>query len=235
VNTSGAANTASGAYALQANTTGLNNTAAGYNALFNNKTGSNNIALGYQAGQAVLLSSNIDIGNPGFGTDANTIRMGTSQTQTYLAGVFGVTSASGVPLYVNSSGQLGTLTSSARFKDHIQPMNDASEALYSLQPVTFKYKSDIDPLGIPQFGLVAEQVGQVDPDLVARDAKGAIYTVRYEAVNAMLLNEFLKQHRKVEEQNRELETLKEKAAHVDDLEKRLDQLQAAVNGLIRSK
>jgi hypothetical protein len=97
------------------------------------------------------------------------------------------------------NGQLGTVTSSKRFKDAIKPMAEASEALLNLEPVTFRYKKDLDPAGIPQFGLVAEDVAKVDPELVARDEEGKPYTVRYEAVNAMLLNEFLKEHRKVEE------------------------------------
>jgi Chaperone of endosialidase len=97
---------------------------------------------------------------------------------------------------INSSGQLGTVLSSARFKEAIKPMDKASEAILSLQPVTFRYKQELDPEGIPQFGLVAEQVEKVNPDLVARDADGKVNTVRYEAVNAMLLNEFLKEHRK---------------------------------------
>jgi Chaperone of endosialidase len=101
---------------------------------------------------------------------------------------------------VNSSGKLGVTTSSARFKDNIKPMDKASEAILALKPVTFQYKKELDPDGIPQFGLVAEQVEKVNPDLVMRDAQGKVYTVRYEAVNAMLLNEFLKEHRKNEEQ-----------------------------------
>lgn len=99
---------------------------------------------------------------------------------------------------VDSSGQLGTLTSSARFKEAIQPMDEASGAILTLQPVTFRYKKELDPEGIPQFGLVAEEVAKVNPDLVARDEQGQPYTVRYEALNAMLLNEFLKEHHKVE-------------------------------------
>jgi len=104
-----------------------------------------------------------------------------------------------VAVFVNSSGKLGTVTSSARFKQDIHSMDGASEAVLALQPVTFRYKQEIDPKGIPQFGLVAEQVEKVNPDLVARDAEGKAYSVRYEAVNAMLLNEFLKEHRKVQQ------------------------------------
>src|SRR5438046_134085 len=116
---------------------------------------------------------------------------------TYVAGISGVTVAGGIGVIVDSNGHLGTSTSSARYKEAIQPMNKASEAILSLKPVTFRYKKELDPKAIPQFGLVAEQVEKVDPDLVARDENGKPYSVRYEAVNAMLLNEFLKEHRTV--------------------------------------
>ena len=108
---------------------------------------------------------------------------------------------------VGADGHLGTLTSSARFKEAIQPMGDASEAIYALKPVTFCYKKELDPQGTPQFGLIAEQVEKVNPDLVARDADGKVYSVRYQAVNAMLLNEFLKHHGKVEAQEEALTQL----------------------------
>src|SRR5207253_8920894 len=101
---------------------------------------------------------------------------------------------------INPNGKLGTVVSSARFKEAIKPMDTASEAILALQPVAFRYKHELDPDGIPQFGLVAEQVEKVNPDLVVRDEQGKVYSVRYEAVNAMLLNEFLKEHRRVEEQ-----------------------------------
>jgi endosialidase-like protein len=113
--------------------------------------------------------------------------------------------ASGATVIVGSDGRLGTINSSARFKDEIKPMDTASEAVLALKPVTFRYKKELDPEGIPQFGLVAEQVEKVNPDLVARDDGGKVYTVRYEAVNAMLLNEFLKEHHQVQEQGRKLE------------------------------
>src|SRR5205814_765364 len=106
----------------------------------------------------------------------------------------------GAAVKVNAAGQLGTAPSAERFKDAIKPMDEASEVILGLKPVTFHYKKELDPEGIPQFGLIAEQVEKVNRDLVARDDQGKIYTVRYEAVNAMLLNEFLKEHRKVEEQ-----------------------------------
>ena len=116
--------------------------------------------------------------------------------------------AGGVGVIVDTNGQLGTVVSSARFKEAIKPMDKASEAILALKPVTFRYKQELDPDGIPQFGLVAEQVEKVNPDLVARDEEGKPYTVRYEAVNAMLLNEFLKEHRKVEEQQSTIAELK---------------------------
>jgi hypothetical protein len=200
-NTSGDDNTASGVDALLSNTTGNNNTADGYLALENN-TGSNNIALGFQAGlNRTTGSNNIDIGNKGAAGKSNIIRIGTSGTQknAYIAGVSGVTVAGGVGVIIDTDGHLGTVVSSERFKDKIKPMDKASEAILALKPVTFRYKHELDPDGIPQFGLVAEQVEKVNPDLVARDEQGKPYTVRYEAVNAMLLNEFLKEHRKVEE------------------------------------
>ena len=147
----------------------------------------------------------------GVAAESNTIRLGTVGTQqaTYIAGISGKTVAGGVSVMIDSNGHLGTITSSQRYKDNIQPMAKASEAILSLQPVTFRYKKELDPQGIPQFGLLAEQVAKVDSDLVARDQEGKPYTVRYEAVNAMLLNEFLKEHRKVEAQahaNKEQDT-----------------------------
>src|SRR5204862_5464893 len=120
------------------------------------------------------------------------------------AGIYNV-AVSGLSVVVGSGGQLGTSTSSARFKDNIKPMDKASEAILSLQPVSFHYKKELDPKAIPQFGLVAEQVDNVNPDLVARDEQGKPYSVRYEAVNAMLLNEFLKEHRKVQDLKKEVE------------------------------
>jgi trimeric autotransporter adhesin len=120
---------------------------------------------------------------------------------TYIAGISGATVPTGVAVIIDTDGHLGTSTSSAHFKESIKPMDKASEAILALHPVTFRYKHELDPNGIPQFGLVAEDVEKVNPDLVARDEQGKPYTVRYEAVNAMLLNEFLKAHRKMEEQD----------------------------------
>ncbi len=202
-NTVGAANTATGYAALADTTDGGSNTAVGNRSLVRNTRGSNNIALGSSAGFFLTTgNNNIDIGNGGNAGESNTIRIGdrTLQKNTYIAGISGRTVAGGVGVLIDSQGHLGTNTSSARFKEKIQPMEKASEAILSLEPVTFRYKKELDPKGIPQFGLVAEQVEKVNPDLVARDDDGKPYTVRYEAVNAMLLNEFIKEHRKVEEQ-----------------------------------
>src|SRR6266436_4719622 len=205
--TTGFQNTAAGVNALVFNTTGHDNTADGFQALFNNTTGSSNIALGSNAGLNLTTgSNNIHIGNVGVAGESRHIRIGTTgtQTKTFIAGISGATVPGGVGVNVGTNGQLGTVVSSERFKDEIEPMDKASESLFSLQPVTFRYKKELDPEGIPQFGLVAEEVERVNPDLVARDEQGKPYTVRYDAVNAMLLNEFLKQHRKVEEQSREI-------------------------------
>jgi hypothetical protein len=199
-NETGAGNTATGPNALFKNTTGFNNTANGVGALGGNTTGNSNVALGIGAGGALTTgSNNIDIGNAGVAAEANTIRIGKpgTQTATFIAGISGKTASGGVAVYVNANGKLGTTVSSARFKEAIKPMDKASEAIHALKPVTFRYKQELDPESIPQFGLVAEEVEKVNPDLVARDAEGEVYTVRYEAVNAMLLNEFLKEHRKV--------------------------------------
>jgi hypothetical protein len=209
-NSSGSNNTANGFAALGSNTSASNNTANGFKALFQNTTGNNNIALGYLGGFNLTTgSNNIDIGNNGVAGEANTIRIGTVGTQnaTFVAGISG-TAVAGNSVVVNSNGQLGTTGSSERFKEEIKPMDQASEAILALRPVTFRYKHEIDPEGITQFGLVAEEVQKVDPDLVARDGQGKVYTVRYEAVNAMLLNEFLKEHRKVQEQEETITELR---------------------------
>jgi uncharacterized protein YeeX (DUF496 family) len=131
----------------------------------------------------------------------------------------------GTPVFINANGQLGTTPSSARFKDEIKPMDKASEAILALKPVTFRYKKELDPDGIRQFGLVAEDVAKVNPDLVIRDTEGKVYTVRYEAVNAMLLNEFLKEHRTIEEQKAIIAQLKQ------DFQSRLAEQQKQIQAL----
>jgi len=233
-NTTGTENTANGFAALLENTTGASNTAEGMDALENNTTGSNNISVGDEAGSALTTgNNNIDIGSAGASAEANTIRLGTQGTQTaaYVAGIFGATATSGAPVYVTSTGHLGTLTSSAKFKRNIQDMGDASDALLALRPVTFQYKPEIDPAGTPQFGLIAEEVEKVNPDLVIHDANHQIYTVRYEAVNAMLLNEFQKQHQTIAEQQatiaKQQRALAAQKALLEKLAARLDAVEEA--------
>jgi uncharacterized coiled-coil protein SlyX len=190
--------------------------------------------LGYLAGQNLTTgSNNIDIGNFGVTGEAGKIRIGTAATQTatFIAGIHGA-AVTGSAVVVNSSGQLGVAPSSARFKEAIKPMDQASEAVLALKPVTFRYKHEIDPKGIPQFGLVAEDVEKVNPDLVARDAEGKVFTVRYEAVNAMLLNEFLKEHKEVEGQEATITQVKSTAAKQEaTIAKQQKQIEALTTGL----
>src|SRR5262249_13984689 len=187
-------NDAFGYKALGNNTTGFLNTAFGDLALSNNTTGAFNVALGAVAGStATTGSNNIYIG---FGINGVAGENGAC----YIGSVFNATSAGGTPVFINGSGKLGTITSSARFKEGIKPMNAASETLFALRPVIFHYKKELDPAETSQFGLVAEEVEKVEPALVVRDKEGKPYTIRYDQVNAMLLNEFLKEHRKVEKQ-----------------------------------
>jgi hypothetical protein len=191
-NTIGEQSVANGAFALFSNTTGTSNTAIGYAALNENTTGNFNVALGNSAGLLASGSNNVYIGTGMMGVPGES-------NACYIASIFGQTSIAGVPVLINSDNKLGTTISSKRFKEDIKPMDKASEVLLALEPVTFRYKSEIDPHGISQFGLVAEDVEKVNPDLVVRDKKGKPYTVRYDQVNAMLLNEFLKEYRKVEQ------------------------------------
>ncbi len=201
VGTTGSRNTATGRTALNFNT-GDRNTADGHDALYSNTTGNDNIAVGNFAGFNLDTGdNNIDIGNQGVAGESNSIRIGDTalQTATFIAGIRGTTTGNGdaITVVIDSAGQLGTMSSSQRFKKEIKPMDQASEAILALRPVTFHYKNDTKETA--QFGLVAEEVAKVNPDLVVRDAKGEVYTVRYEAVNAMLLNEFLKEHHQVQD------------------------------------
>jgi len=226
-NTTGGGNTASGYQALLNNTTGNSNTAIGGGALFNNTTGSVNVAVGdFAGGNLTTGDVNIDILNPGVAGETNTIRIGVTQTQTFIAGISGQTASGGAAVFVNSDGKLGTFNSSARFKDEIKPMGKASEAILGLKPVSFRYKKEIDPQRIPQFGLVAEEVEKVNPDLIIRDPKGKPHTVRYEQINAMLLNEFLKEHRKVQDLEKGMAAvtaqLKEQAAQIQKVSAHLE-------------
>jgi Chaperone of endosialidase len=232
--TTGGSNTADGYQALYFNTTGSFNTANGYQALYHNTTGVNNVTLGYQAGINLTTgNNNIDIGNIGLAAEASTIRIGAAnQTRAFIAGIRGKTTANAnaVPVVIDSAGQLGTVSSSRRFKHEIKPMDQTSEAILGLKPVTFHYKTD--NTGTPQFGLIAEDVAKVSPDLVVRDDDGEIYTVRYEAVNAMLLNEFLKEHREVQEQKATITQLKSSASKQEaTIAKQQKQIEALATGL----
>ena len=218
-NTEGESNDAFGHLALENNVDGIWNNAFGYSALVSNISGSFNTAIGDSAGFDVDGSNNICIGAEVFGTagESNAIHIGDSAdpsfltTSCFIGGIFGVTTGgAAVPVVVDANGQLGTVSSSARFKHDIKPMDKASEAILSLKPVTFHYKSD--KTSTSQFGLIAEEVAAVNPDLVVRDKKGEINTVRYEAVNAMLLNEFLKEYQKVAEQQATIAELKSTVA-----------------------
>src|SRR5438477_593307 len=215
----GSDNTAVGNGALSSNTTAGGNTAIGGDALASNTTGNSNVALGVAAGFNATTGSNnvyIGIGTQGVAGESNAC---------YIASIFGQTSASGAAVSINSSGKLGTITSSRRFKDEIKPMGNASAALFALKPVTFRYNRDIDPTGTSQLGLVAEDVEKVNSDLIVRDKEGKPYSVRYDQVNAMLLNEFLKEHRRVEQQGHKIQ---EQDATIAQLKSGMDTLTATV-------
>ena len=247
------ANTAIGWSSMASLTTGGGDTALGNSALVNSTTAYLNIVVGDCAGQNLTTGNgNIYISDPGVSTESNIIRIGnvvawtdiygfahSAHTATYVAGIANAT-VTGSPVYIDTTtGQLGLLSSSKRFKDGIEPMGNASEALLSLRPVTFRYKKNIDPKSAPQFGLVAEEVEKVNPDLVARDKDGKPYTVRYDAVNAMLLNEFLKEHSTVQELKKEIATLtatvKEQAAQIHRVSAQLAAASPSRGGLEASK
>ena len=225
-NTTGNHNTADGDNALVHNTTGILNTAVGGHALDQNITGSSNVALGFQAGFNITGNGNVCIGQ-------NIVGLAGESNVTRIGNIGSTAQANGVFVTVGAGGKLGFQVSSRRYKDDIKPMDKASEALFALKPVSFRYKREIDPARSPDFGLIAEDVATVNPDLVARDEEGKIVTVRYQAVNAMLLNEFLKEHRKVEEQEKTIAelksgmtvlaaTVKEQAAQIQKVSARLD-------------
>jgi hypothetical protein len=206
----GSNNTALGYFALMNDTTGANNTVMGANALIGNSSGSNNIALGSSAGVNLHTeSNNIDVGNAGVAGDSGFIRIGTTgtHTATFVAGIRGVAITGAQQVGINGNGQLGIRASSARFKEAINSMDKSSEAILALRPVRFRYKKELDPKGAPQFGLIAEEVAKVNPDLVVADDQGKPFTVRYDEINAMLLNEFLKEHREVQELRKQVEAL----------------------------
>jgi hypothetical protein len=198
--TTGNHNTANGDSALESNTIGNDNTADGAHSLTSNTTGSGNTVLGFNAGNSITTANNvIVIGENVAGANVS--------NSTFIGNIFGATSIGGVGVFVDSSGKLGTGTSSRRFKEGIKSMDQTSELIFALKPVTFRYKKEIDPAGASQFGLVAEDVEKVNPDLVVRDKEGKPYSVRYDQVNAMLLNEFLKEHREFVQEQRKVEQL----------------------------
>jgi len=250
LNSSGTINTANGAFALLFNTTGFANTAIGYQAIFNNPTGIYNTAIGDRAllndigeggntavGERALSSATTGVGNIAVGmlaggnvtTASNVICLWSSgvnvSNSCFINQVRGVTTTqnNALPVLIDANGQMGTQSSSVRFKKEIKTMEKASESILSLRPVTFHYKSD--KTNRPEFGLIAEEVAKTNPDLVVRDAAGEIYTVRYDAVNAMLLNEFLKEHRKNEQQESKIEQQETKIARQ---EKQIEELTAGL-------
>jgi uncharacterized coiled-coil protein SlyX len=219
-NIDGDSNNAVGFHALGSNVDGSFNNVMGFDAMADNVSGAGNVAIGDSAGTGVEGDFNIYIGafagpdpSPAPVNESETIRIGdVFNTACFIGGIWGQTASGGLAVFIDGNGKLGTVTSSARFKDDIKPMGKASEALFSLKPVTFRYKKEIDSKGIPQFGLVAEDVEAFNPDLVVRDQEGKPYSVRYDMVNAMLLNEFLKEHCRVEEQQGTIGQLKSNAA-----------------------
>ncbi len=235
-NTTGSFNSSFGAESLRNNLAGGDNAAFGVNTLTNSTgnfnsafgmealaslaSGNHNVALGFNAGFSLTSgSNNIYIGNDDATSESNTIRVGnTTHTATFIAAISGKTSASGIAVLINSSGQLGTTTSSRRFKQDIVDLGDESDVLLKLRPVAFLYKPEYDPDRIRQYGLVAEEVAQMAPGLVVFDKEGRPETVRYHLVNAMLLNEVQKQHRVNEEQGRRIE---EQRGQIRDLTERL--------------
>jgi hypothetical protein len=204
----------------------------GFDALSDDTTGSGNVALGDSAGQDVMTANNvICIGTGVAGADVS--------NSCYIGSIFGQTSSGGAAVFINSAGKLGTIMSSQRFKEKIKPMDHASEALFALKPVTFRYKKEIDAAGTSQFGLVAEEVEKVNADLVVRDKEGKPCSVRYDQVNAMLLNEFLKEHKKTEKLEATvaslIATVKEQAAQIQKVSAQLAVASPSGGGLEAGK
>ena len=220
-NVTGESNTAIGQQAMQANISGSDNIAVGFEALVDNTNGSHNIALGDGAGVNVVTADRvICIGAVGEDTS----------NSCYIGQIFNANCIGGSAVFIDANNKLGTITSSKRFKEEIKPMEQASEALFALKPVTFRYKKQIDPSRLSQFGLVAEDVEKVNPELIVRDKQGKPYSVRYDQVNAMLLNEFLKEHKKVEKLEAALEAVNKR---LTEHEKKIDKVSTRVrlNGL----
>ena len=231
-NTTGGNNTATGKNALDANTTGNNNTAVGKNALTGNTGGNGNIAVGFGAGDNLTTgSNNIDIGNEGLAGESNVIRIGTNgtQTRTVIAGVSDSHVFVGSPVLVNANGRLGVAVSSARYKRDIRDMGEASERLMKLRPVTFRYKED--PAGTVQYGLVAEEVARVYPELVTYGDDGKPLSVAYHLLPAMLLNEMQKQVRENRRKDAEIAALKEQVESLQKEKTQIDWLTARLSAL----
>jgi hypothetical protein len=231
-NTTGHFNTAVGMLSLFNNTTGLNNTAIGDGALFNNSTGHFNTAFGVDALRQSMSGFNTAVGaNAGVNViNADRVicigAVGANTSNSCFIGNIWQQPGGSQAVYVNSFGKLGAQVSSARFKDEIKSINQASEAIHRLRPVSFRYKAQVEPTHAVGFGLIAEEVEKINPDLVSRDREGKPLGVRYDAVNAMLLNEFLKEHRKNEEQQKQINVLtaqlKEQAAQIQKVSAQLE-------------
>jgi hypothetical protein len=234
-NTSGGNNTADGSEALHSNTMGNNNTASGFSALHGNLSGSNNIAMGYYSGSAITGSNNIDLGNTGSAADNGVIRIGANSTQhtTFIAGI-ATKKITGSAVFVTAGGELGVLASSERYKTAITSMGNNAERLQQLRPVTFHLKTE--PTGALQYGLIAEEVDRVYPELVIRDEAGKIQGVRYDELAPILLNEVQAQHTKLMEQNIQLkqqgDALREMQQQVAEIKRANDSMQAAMAKLL---
>lgn len=234
LNTVGTSNTATGEFALYSNSTGIGNTATGFDALDNNTTGGSNIGIGMAAGDNLTTgSNNIDIGNQGVAAESATIRIGTQdfQTDTYIAGIFGTPNIKkACEVVAEKTGRLGCVKSSARYKRDIRDMGDASDRLMKLRPVTFQYKADSN--GVRQYGLIAEEVEKVYPELVIEGNDGKAETVEYQVLPAMLLNEVQKQSRELAQNDvqiatmqRQIVALQKKDREIDAMAERLDALE----------
>ena len=211
-NTTGNFNTATGYEALENNTTGNYNTATGFQALDNHTTGNDNTALGFNAGSANTTgSNNLYLDNAGATEESETIRIGDTQSRTFIRGIRGVTPgiSDAIPVFIDSIGQLGTASSSRRYKQDIYDMDEASSGLLQLRPVTYRYKEAYADGNKPiQYGLIAEEVAKVYPDLVVYNADGEVETVQYRKLVTMLLNELQKQYRANEAQTVQLADLR---------------------------
>ncbi len=238
-NSTGDDNVAVGSVALIKNTTGFHNTALGSAALFNNTTGDRNVALGRYAGfNWTTGNDNIAIANTAFAGEGATTRIGTVQTRAFIAGIRGVTTgvANAIPVLVDSTGQLGTVSSSRRFKEEIRDMGEATERLLELRPVVFRYKPEVQEGERPlEYGLIAEEVAEVFPELVVYDEEGRPFTVKYHLLSSMLLNELQRlnaaHEREVQELHERLEAQADDHAHAQRaLETRLAVVEARTTG-----